>query len=203
MLCARRCSYLPRLTYTAPARDHARSESVSDRWPLIELEMNRRIGRSRTRIHSLSSSCSISRSGTEHGRQRPDKPSLSRAANPNRGRGRPISIVPRCAKTMLMLSMQCLCVRACMQYSYTVTVLLQCKLAMPGEKEKQVAAKLAFSPRWSCRLSPRAASALCALQRRLPSGSGHPSDRTSTSFRLWISNHAVAAHPHTHTPPVA
>lgn len=79
--------------------------------------MNRRIGRSRTRIHSLSSSCSISRSGTEHGRQRPDKPSLSRAANPNRGRGRPISIVPRCAKTML--SMQRLCVRACMQYSYS------------------------------------------------------------------------------------
>lgn len=44
-------------------------------------------------------------------------PSLSRAANPNRGRGRPISIVPRCAKTML--SMQRLCVRACMQYSYS------------------------------------------------------------------------------------
>jgi hypothetical protein len=94
------------------------------------------------------------------------------------------------------------CVHACS--TVTVTVLLQCKLAMPGEKEKQVAAKPAFSPQVVLSIvSARSLSALCALQRRLPSGSGHPSDRTSTSFRLWISNHAVAAYPHTHTPPVA
>lgn len=132
---------------------------------------------------------------TAYGRQRPDKPSLSRAANPNRGRGRPISIVPRCAKTML--SMQCLCVHACMQYSYSYsTPTVQASHA--GEKEKQVAAKPAFSPQVV--LSIVSARSLCALQR-LPSGSGHPSDRTSTSFRLWISNHACSgrAHPATHT----
>lgn len=125
-------------------------------------------------------------------------PSLSRAANPNRGRGRPISIVPRCAKTML--SMQCLCVRACMQYSYSYsTPTVQASHA--GEKGETGSCKLRLSSG-----GPTTIHSLCAQSSlhctALHSAAAPPSPIIHRSLscsahtaRLMTTADALATHP--------